>query len=540
MQIVLTIIAVLVIFSILVLVHEFGHFWAAKKSGVKVLEFGIGFPPRLFAKKYGETVYSVNAVPFGGFVRLYGEDSTEKEALKSRRSFAGQKPWTRIKIIVAGVLMNFLLAYVLLTVGFTFGIQPLILNEQDLFENLSAGNVDIATGAFVKEVKEESIASSAGILAGDEIKAIDGKPLMVSEEVTQLESGVFEKDIDVTVLRNGQPLAVHLALPEEGENFGLSFHTSIMFPRPKLAGVKSDSVESKAGFRKGDVFLKVNGDDVYSAEEVVSKLSSASDFNVVFVRDGSVQSISYAYPRTSSVVIEEVLLESAAQKAGFKDGDFIDSINGVIVKSPEEVQKIIQGSGQKSLTYDIVRGSQTLKISASTDEKNMLGIVLANVFKPKGGAYAFSQGALLTSLTKVHDVRYPFFTAAKKSWDEMWRLSSLTVTSFGSMVKKLVTTGTVPEDIGGPVRIAYFTHIFVQEGFFALLRFTALLSISLAVLNIIPIPALDGGRFLFVLIEMIFRKKVNARFEALVHRVGFIVLLALLVLVTYSDFAKIF
>lgn len=121
----------------------------------------------------------------------------------------------------------------------------------------------------------------------------------------------------------------------------------------------------------------------------------------------------------------------------------------------------------------------------------------------------------------------------------MWRLSNLTVTSFGSMVKKLVTTGTVPEDIGGPVRIAYFTHIFVQEGFFALLRFTALLSISLAVLNIIPIPALDGGRFLFVLIEVVFRKKVNAKFEALVHRVGFILLLVLLVLVTYSDIAKL-
>ncbi|MEK7523998.1 MAG: site-2 protease family protein, partial [Patescibacteria group bacterium] len=125
MDIVLTIIAVIVIFSALVLIHEYGHFIMARRAGIKVEEFGIGFPPRLFKKKFGETLYTINAIPFGGFVKLYGEDSSDPKAQKSNRSFSSKSPWVRTKVVVAGVVMNFILAIVLLTIGFSFGTEPL-------------------------------------------------------------------------------------------------------------------------------------------------------------------------------------------------------------------------------------------------------------------------------------------------------------------------------------------------------------------------------------------------------------------------------
>src|SRR5438552_12800 len=110
MDILLTIIAVIVIFSLLVIIHELGHFITARRNGIKVLEFGFGFPPRLWSKKVGETEYSINAIPFGGFVKLFGEDSSDKKVLENKRSFAGKSPWVRTKVVVAGVVMNLILA----------------------------------------------------------------------------------------------------------------------------------------------------------------------------------------------------------------------------------------------------------------------------------------------------------------------------------------------------------------------------------------------------------------------------------------------
>ena len=116
----ITVIVFVLVFSVLVLVHEFGHFYMAKKSGIKVEEFGFGLPPRVLGKKKGETIYSINAVPFGGFVRMYGEDSKNSKYLKSKRSFAAKPLRSRILVVTAGVIMNFLLAWFLLFIGLSF------------------------------------------------------------------------------------------------------------------------------------------------------------------------------------------------------------------------------------------------------------------------------------------------------------------------------------------------------------------------------------------------------------------------------------
>ncbi len=123
---VLTIIIFIFTLLILVLIHEFGHFLMAKKFGIKVLEFGFGIPPKLFAKKFGETEYSLNALPIGGFVRLLGEDEADKRVLENRRSFAHQHVYKRIVVVVAGVVMNFLLAFLLFYI-FLAGYQIQIL-----------------------------------------------------------------------------------------------------------------------------------------------------------------------------------------------------------------------------------------------------------------------------------------------------------------------------------------------------------------------------------------------------------------------------
>ena len=124
MGFVLTGIVFILVFGVLILVHEWGHFYAARRAGIKVEEFGFGLPPRAWGIKKGETIYSLNWIPFGGFVRLYGEDSYDPKLLHDERSFVSKNVWQRTKVIVAGVVMNFILAILLLTIGFSVGMVP--------------------------------------------------------------------------------------------------------------------------------------------------------------------------------------------------------------------------------------------------------------------------------------------------------------------------------------------------------------------------------------------------------------------------------
>ncbi len=171
-----TIIVFILIFSILVIVHEFGHFAAARRAGVKVEEFGLGLPPRLFGKKKGETLYSINAIPFGGFVKLKGEGGEEIDDPDSLQSKTyGQKAL----IMAAGVLMNFLLGYVLLMVGMWMGMSTLVSDPKPFITD----SAQVDARVVVLQVEVNSPADKAGVKAGDILLSVDGKPLKFVEDL---------------------------------------------------------------------------------------------------------------------------------------------------------------------------------------------------------------------------------------------------------------------------------------------------------------------------------------------------------------------
>ncbi len=358
----LTIIVFLVILTVLVLIHELGHFITAKIFGIKVEEFGLGFPPRVFGKKKGETLYSINALPIGGFVKLYGEDDAgggkiskgkkiEKDPDLDRAFFA--KPiWQRIVVVTAGVAMNFLLAVIIATYLFTS-------------QGLPTDNKSV----LITQVAKNTPAAVAGLRAGDAIVSIDGHEVADPSSLIAVTKDKLGKEVTLIVLREGNEIPLKIT------------------PRvnaPKGEGAMGVAIEQNITFQK------------------------------------------YPFP-----------------------------------------QSIYYGTKQAA-----------------------------------------------------HD-------------------SVLVVTGFVDMIKTIFTKQTIPEGVAGPVGMAQLTGEFVKIGPDAVLSLVYMLSLSLAVLNILPIPALDGGRLFFILIELFTRRKVNAKYEAYAHMVGIVVLLTFLVFISYKDILRI-
>lgn len=354
---IITILIFLIVLSVLVVVHEFGHFYAARKSGMDVEEFGLGFPPRVFSWKDKKgMLWSLNAIPLGGFVKIKGESGDHKNDLGS---FANKSIFARFVVLIAGVVMNFLLAIVILTIGFMIGM-PQVLQE------------DLPKGAIITD-----------------------RIVMVAD-----------------------------VLPE--------------------------SPAGKAEIALGDKILTVNGVRMEDTDSIKDVLSAAS---------------------TSDMI--ELQIEHAGESS-------------LVTLEPTYLEEI-DGTG--------------------------IGV------------------ALVESAT----VRYPFYLAPIKGIETTVFWTVQIPVGLYDLLKTWVAGEEIEGGVAGPVGIAKLTGEVARDGFGNLLRFTAFLSVNLAILNVMPFPALDGGRIAFLFVEAIRRKPNSPQVEAVIHNLGFLILMLLVIVVTYSD-----
>lgn len=537
MDYIITAVVFVLIFSLLILVHELGHFLMAKRAGIKVEEFGFGLPPRIFGKKVGETIYSINLIPFGGFVRMLGEDSRDPKSLKNKRSFIAQSPRKRILVVIAGVVMNFLLAWVLLTAGFTIGMQPL-LSPDDIVPAIDRGLISIESGLKVKSVVEESKAMSSGLEEGDVLAYIDGK--IASAESMQLFMEGTAKQ--VVVFRGNEEFSIDLPQQYigEGQEFGVEFFDFSPFPRLRVNELNEDSLAFRSGVRPGDFLIKINGKQIFSFEDYEKAVIAGGELKLIVLRpaDFKYHQVSLDLNLSEGVMISGVMRDSAAFESGLQKGDLIISVNGEDVKNPEVLIGVLSESqGQIELQIDRDGSKQIVNL---TPENGKIGVFLSELKNysniPEVELYNTD---LVSYVKEIKDIKYPFHVALYKSVEEGYRLSKFTAVMFLDFIGGLVSTGDVPDTVAGPVGIAQLTHVFVQDGLVPVLRFIALLSLSLGVINILPLPALDGGRLFFILIEVLVGHRVNQKWESYIHAIGYALLLLLILVVTFSDILRI-
>ena len=365
----LTFVVFILILGVLIFVHELGHFSVAKWVGMRVDDFALGFPPKIYSKKKGETTYSINALPLGGYVKIHGETGElDKEKEPDPRSFGQKSVWARIAVLFAGVGMNFLFAFVVLTVAFSVGF----------------------------------------VSVGQDLEGVSGAVIKRAEVV--------------------------------------------------IGQVMADSAAQKAGIESGDV---------------VKKVSSGGSEKEINTTDAL---ISYT--------------------------------------------KEIQQSGGTDLIIEIDRNGEKI-------EKK---VVIKNDGNPPLGA----------EIQPINIVRVPVYMAPVVAAKEIGAITKMTLAALKDFGSKLFVKGQLDNNVSGPIGVYQATGVATKQGGVSITFLMVMLSVNLAILNLMPIPALDGGKLVFLATEAICRKRVvKEEVEQILTLIGFGLLILLMVVITVRDFYKL-
>lgn len=449
MQFIQTILALAVTLGILVTIHEFGHFLVARRCGVKVLRFSVGFGKPFYSwyDRHG-TEFALAAIPLGGYVKMLDEREGEVRPEELDQAFNRKSPGRRIAIASAGPLANFLFAILAYWVLSMVGI--------------------VSVAPIIGQVEPDSPANRMGLERGMEIVAIDGESISSWRQVGMalLERAGEESPVEFTVTDNGKRLT-------------------------------------------REVFL-----DRWLADQ----------------RDPNPIQLFGIQPWQPSVpaVIREIVPGEPAAEAGLEPGDKIIEINGETVVEWRAVVERMQASAGEQLNMTVERDGRTLELvirprsrEASTGEQ--VGYIGAGVEPVE-----WPDEALRTS-------QYGPVAAVPQAIELVWRDTRLTVIAVQKMVSGLLSV----QNLSGPITIARVAEATASSGFEEFVRFLAYLSITLGILNLLPVPVLDGGHILFYGIEAVRGKPLSERVQGLATRIGLALILALMFVALYNDLMRL-
>ncbi len=289
-------------------------------------------------------------------------------------------------------------------------------------------------------------------------------------------------------------------------------------------------------FQKGDTIVTVNDIPVFDLEAFVAGFYApgVDEVKVDYLRDG--ESLSAMLPAENRYVISSFSEGSTAKEGGLEVGDKVISVNGSEVFVGQNPSDFVEGDG--IATYRIERRGAQFDYGLEPVD-GLVGIVLFPEVRLSDLSIDFYQDTVLGSVTEIDLMKEPFYKAPFVALSQGWKISILTADAFVRTIGDVAVKLEVSDEIGGPVQVARLSYFFFQEGGVDLLNFIALISLSLAVINIIPIPALDGGRLVFIIIEAFRGKPLNPRIEAMIHTFGFLFLMLLIAVVTLNDIVNI-
>lgn len=452
----------IVTLGVLVAFHEWGHFWVARRCGVHVQRFSIGFgkPLKSWYDKQG-TEYVIAGIPLGGYVKMLDTRNENVAPADLAKTFNAKTSWQKAAIVAAGPVANFVLAFLVYYLVFILGVPGL--------------------KSYVGIVQSDGIAAQAGMRSGELIVAVDGVEVSDRADVHQRlvrrigDTGVLEirtqaPGIDV----NG----------DIWQGSGVEQRTYRLVLDRWLVGQAEPDIYDSLGF-------------------------------------------DYWFPRVAPVV-DQLVDGGAAEKAGLQVGDEFLEVDGVAVNDWQHFASEIRSRPGEETLLTVKRGDQLLDVKlriAAVDESGetvgQVGVAVKRSAVPEG-----------LRLTK----RSNFFDAAGQAWIKTGEMVSLTVESIVKMIKGLIS----PRNLSGPITIAQVAGDAAERGLVYYLQILALLSISLGVLNLLPVPMLDGGQLVFIAAEGIMGKPVPMSVQLGAQQLGLLVIFSLMAFAIYNDFSRLF
>ena len=517
--------------AFLIIVHELGHFFAARSVGVTVEEFGIGLPPRAKGWRKGGVLWSLNWIPFGGFVRVKGEDGADMSA----GSMNSKKPLQRGWFLIAGPLMNFLAAIVLSIVLIAFQGIP-----------------SQASHIYIGQVAQGSPAESAGWMPGDAIVALDGQTITSSSQLQSAITSSAGSPASVTILRGKEEIQTTVTPRKDppknqgatGITMGEGINSTV-----KLNRIDPGSPAEKAGLQAGDQLTSVNGVPIDAVLQASSMLQNAQGASVPIVvnRDGKDVTLTLEVPRLS-IIVTAIAADTPAEAAKLFREDRITAIDGKPVSDATNFRDALIASSGREVKVDFVRNVTT---TGGTEDKTLQ--VTLNVPEIKEDANPFevigingSEQSPYTAIgagavfQNVYN-RVSISQVAPEGWNQFWGITTGTLDG----LKRLVSTGIPEGGLVGPVGMGQMTSELLTQSptpkWVTITQITVVISISLGIMNLLPLPALDGGRLLFVIIEMLRGgKRIAPEKEGMVHLAGMVILLGLMFFVAFGDVSRLF
>ena len=538
----------------LIFVHELGHFIAAKLLGVKVLRFSIGFGPRLFGFTRGETEYRVAVLPLGGYVKMAGDDPSEELTAEDRgRGFLEQQPWRRFVIAAAGPAMNLVFPAI---VYFALGL---------------AQNGQLVPGSRVGALSPGSPAAEAGLQAGDRIVSVTApggtaRSVQYFNDLRELVSPHPGEPLQFEVERDGRrlpPITITPARERESNLIETTFRGVIgVTPAYSPAVVAPVSPGSAGPLQPFDLVVSVAGQKVAHAGELRRALTAAgcAPVDLEVVREeaarlpgaalssyrplslpavptcrGEAPSFALADPGVSTYVAV-VAPGSPADKAGLRRGDAILAVNGHPVRSFRDINarsSDFKAGEQVKLT--LAGGRQVVLVPT---EKSELDEMTREPQKRLVLGFFPEQRALVEPaalLVERVPLRIGPLDAARGAVENLNEVVRLTVLS----IARIVTGDISFKTVGGPIMLFSIAAQAAEEGLQSFLFKMALISVNLGLMNLLPIPVLDGGHLAACLVESVTRRPLSIRAREIANLVGIVLLVMLMIVVFKNDLARV-
>jgi regulator of sigma E protease len=427
-----SILAFVFVLGVLIFVHELGHFMMARRIGVRVHTFSLGFGPKLLSFRRGDTEYCISAIPLGGYVKMAGENPDDARS-GAPDEFLSKTKWQRFQVLVMGPVMNLALAFLVMALVLYQGAQVPAFQQEPV---------------VVGSLTEGSVAKAAGVLPGDHIVRVDGRDVDTWEQFEMAVLGKAKREVTFTIDRGGRPVEVRLVPAAQGK-YELGDVGILPVMHPQIRGITRDSPAQEAGLQTEDVVLAAAGEKGISNVRLV---------------------------------------------------------------------EIIKAHEGKPLVLEIKRQGAVQPVTVTP--RNIGGIVM--------------MGAQLSEL-ELRTVEPGPLEALKMSAVQNWTWATMIVQTLGG----LFTQSTSVKQLMGPVAIADLSGTAAEQGWVSLFNLMAMISLNLGLLNLMPIPVLDGGHIAILAMEGVSRRDFSLKVKEKMLLAGFVLLLMLMVTVIYNDLTRI-